>query len=845
MSCKNNISLKFAITVPFMIIFTLIMTVVLNSQASIYRDMISHISEKLLDSSSRSIDAALYHQLEDPLNANINMRNTIERNELYLPENAKKLQRYLNQNLKKEVSTLKQVDIIGYGNQKGDYIGFRKNKNNGTTHLLLKEQNSHLYIYQGDNLQSPVLNIIKNYDPRTRPWYQKSLEDPKARWSDIYSNVEENESSLLSAISPVYNKNKELEGVITTDVLLTSFNKFLDKEADEINGNISIVDSNGTVWLHSDHNPNAPMHHDISRINSIENPIVKETILYIEKVGFDNALQEKIISLNIDGQKHFMMISPFRKRIPVEGYIIASIPESTLLGALPQRRQFTIIITVIACLIAFVLAVYVIRKLIKPIIDTANSAKELAQGNWDTPLPINCTTQEVMVLTRSFKFMASNLKRSFQELQDKVTYDSLTHLYSRTGLDNVISPAITDNSGLISFTINGFRDINDSVGHLSGDHLLVDISERLKTHYQDQNIEMARIGGAEFALFFYHIDDIQELINYAQQLQSIFNTPIQSASGEVVIQLSTGLVYQLNNHNAMHWLRSASLALAYAQSKSSKLAVFEPYMADISQKKTKLAAELSHAIKNEELLPYYQPLVNFEDGKIHGAEALIRWNSPQRGIVSPNEFIPLAEDNGMIINIGRMVLRQACIDTAQKIASGEWPDDFVMHVNVSTEQLHDGNSYQRLQAALTESGLKPKNLSLEIIESRLLNNDAFIIELLNKVRALGVHIAIDDFGTGYSSLSYLHTLPFDCLKIDRSFVKNLTRDNAETSIVNAIIHMAKGFNVSIVVEGVETKEQAEILDSLGCDIAQGYLYSKPLPIEQWGELSHLIHHTQA
>lgn len=168
-----------------------------------------------------------------------------------------------------------------------------------------------------------------------------------------------------------------------------------------------------------------------------------------------------------------------------------------------------------------------------------------------------------------------------------------------------------------------------------------------------------------------------------------------------------------------------------------------------------------------------------------------------------------------------------------------------MHVNVSTEQLHDGNSYQRLQAALTESGLEPKNLSLEIIESRLLNNDAFIIELLNKVRALGVHIAIDDFGTGYSSLSYLHTLPFDCLKIDRSFVKNLTRDNAETSIVNAIIHMAKGFNVSIVVEGVETKEQAEILDSLGCDIAQGYLYSKPLPIEQWGELSHLIHRSQA
>ncbi|MGF1803815.1 EAL domain-containing protein [Aliivibrio sifiae] len=835
MSCKQKISLKFAITIPFMFIFTLIITVALNEQSNSYNHMISHVSEKLLNSSSRSINLALFHLLEDPLSANINMRHTIEREALYLPEKQDSLKAYLKQHFNNELITLHQVDSIGFGNKDGSYIGLKKNLTDKPLFLYLSDPliPNQLNVYKEEESNTTLLRSINNYDPRQRPWYIKSVTNPRALWSDIYSHIEDKQSSVLSAIAPVYNKNKKLEGVLTTDVMLRSFNIFLNKEAKEISGNISIVDASGMIWLHSNHNPNAPFHHSIDRLDSIKDPVTKETVRYINSVGFNHVLQEKIITLNIEGEKHFMIVKPFTGNIPIKAFIIASIPESVLLGELPEQRNQSIFIMIAISLAAFILAMYIIRRLIQPIIDTAKSAHALSEGNWDTPLPNHCGTEEVMTLTRSFKLMAHNLKRSFQELQDKVTYDTLTNLYSRVGLTEAISTSISPQSGLLSFSVNGFRDINDSVGHLSGDHLLVDIAQRLKTHYQDENIEVARIGGAEFSLFFYSIDNVEELTRYAKQLQSIFNTPIQSTSGKVVIQLSIGIVYQLDNLNTMHWLRSASLALAYAQQTNDNIALFQPYMAEASIKKTQLTTELAQAIKNNELIPYYQPLINFTTGKVQGAEALIRWQSPLHGLISPSRFIPLAEDNGMIISIGYTILKQACIDTANKIKTGEWPQNFIIHVNVSTEQLHHSNAYQRLLDVLNDSGLAPHNLSLEIIESRLLSNDPFIIELLKKIRTLGVHLAIDDFGTGYSSLSYLHTLPFDCLKIDRSFVEGLTHSNADNSIANAIVSIAKGFDVSIVAEGIETIEQANILQAMGCDIAQGFLYSKALPLDAW------------
>lgn len=837
---KQKISLKLAITLPFAIIFILIMATILNEQQKIYDHMLNFTSEKLLESSSRSINTALYHFLEDPLNTNLNMRNTIERYQLYLPSKTLELQAYLKQHFSKELNTLSQVDIIGFGNQDGDYFGFRNNKKNNTLSLLLKDDttDNSLRIYSDESSDTPILKSITNYDPRKRPWYIKSQHNPKAIWSDLYTNIEKGKTPILSAIVPIYDGNHQFTGVLTTDVMLSSFNHFLDNEALEISGNISILDKHGNVWAHSNHNP-AHLTHTLQRLDSMKNPVTKETIRYISEVGFQEAVKQSIICLKVDGENHFLKILPFKNTTDISAFIVASIPESVLLGELPGQRDRSILFIALLSLLCFMFIAYILRRLIQPIIDTAKSAQFLSQGLWNTDLPKHHCTKEVSTLTESFESMARNLQYSFQELKDKVTYDALTNLYSRVGFKEKITPLISTKSGLISFSINEFRDINDSVGHLIGDHLLNDIAQRLKTHYQVKNIELARIGGSEFALFFHSINDINELKKYANQLHSIFNTPIQSNSGEITVQLSIGIVHGLDDANAMHWLKNASLALTHAQSRPYNIAVFTPCMATASTKKTLLTTELAHAIKNNEFIPFYQPLIDFKTGNVHGAEALIRWQSPTRGLIPPNDFIPLAEDNGMILSIGRYILKQACIDTAEKIKSKEWPENFIIHVNISSEQLHQPHAFELLVQILKESALNPKNLSLEFVESRLLNNDAFIIELMQKLRSLGVHLAIDDFGTGYSSLSYLHTLPFDCLKIDRIFVKDLNSENASTSIASAIVNIAKGFNVLIVAEGIETTEQAIILKEMGCDIAQGYLCSKPLPLELWpGDLGY-------
>ena len=831
---KQKISLKLAITLPFLVIFIITMTIMLNEQQKMYDDMLSITSKKLLQSSSRSIKVGLHHFLEDPFNANLTMRNTIEHYQLYLPKKAFELQDYLKQHFSKELNVLQQVDIIGFGSNTGDYFGFRRNKSAHTLSLFLKDQSTDngLNIYTNASTNAPLLKTIPAYDPRLRPWYIKSKENPKAQWSDIYTNIDEDDDSILSALAPVYDKRHHLAGVLTTDVMLSSFNTFLNQEAKEISGSISILDEKGNVWIHSNHNEKYA-NHKIDRLKDINDPVTRETIRYISDIGFSKAITKKIITLKINGKNHFLTITPFKNNTDIGAYIVASIPESVLLGKLPEQRDRSILFIILLSLLCFTLTAYIARRLIQPIIDTANSAKALSQGEWDTPVPSHSSTKEISTLTESFELMARNLKSSFQELQDKVTYDTLTTLYSRSGLTEAISPYLSKESGLISFSINEFRNINDAIGHVSGDLLLVDIAQRLKTHYQIDNIELARIGGSEFALFFYSVKSVDELKKYAQQLHSIFNTPIQSNSGEIAIQISIGIVYELNDNNVMHWLRSASLALAQAQSTAGYITTFTPCMAIASTQKTQLTTDLAYAIKNNEFIPYYQPLIDFKTGNVQGAEALIRWQSPLYGLIPPNQFIPLAEDNGMIINIGRYILQQACSDTAKKIKSGEWPADFIIHVNVSIEQFHHSNSYEGLVRILQSSGLSAKNLSLELIESRLLNEDDTMIELMRKIRSLGVHLAIDDFGTGYSSLSYLHTLPFDCLKIDRSFVKGLNTENASTSIANAIVNIAKGFNVSIVAEGIETEEQALILKEMGCDTAQGFLYSKPLPLSSW------------
>ncbi|MEZ8709673.1 putative bifunctional diguanylate cyclase/phosphodiesterase, partial [Vibrio alginolyticus] len=300
----------------------------------------------------------------------------------------------------------------------------------------------------------------------------------------------------------------------------------------------------------------------------------------------------------------------------------------------------------------------------------------------------------------------------------------------------------------------------------------------------------------------------------------------------VVIKVSMGVVGVSNVHDIALLLRSSSIALSNAKQDKASVSIYSPEMGKASRHRTKMLARMNRAIELQQFEPFYQPIIDLESGSTIGAEALARWITDE-GVISPLEFIPLAEESGLIYDIGKQILHKSCRDTAIAIESGKWSKDFSIHVNLSVDQLSESGFVEQVKGTLRDTKLPASNLTLEITESRIVDNDPAIIDNMLTLKALGISIAIDDFGTGYSSLAYLHKLPFDCLKIDRSFVSKLEKENLDSSIVAAIVNITKGFKVSLVAEGVETQQQAELLKQLKCPLAQGFLYSRPVPFDQW------------
>ena len=485
-----------------------------------------------------------------------------------------------------------------------------------------------------------------------------------------------------------------------------------------------------------------------------------------------------------------------------------------------------------------IVGIYLITQVTKPIFTTANAARNIASGNWNSKVEAKGSIYETTMLINAFNDMTKKLQSSFEAMRQQITFDALTQVLSRQGLTEYSRTMLDDQhdneQGLLVIGINNFRDINDSLGILEGDQLLKSITERLQTTFTATDSAIGRVGGDEFGLFFSNVENLEQLQQHALDVQACFMTPFHVNSTGTLISISIGLVYgDLRCDSMTRWLRNASIALGQAKKNNLNISLYTPEMAEASQHKARITAELSSAIENNEMVPFYQPIIEVKTGRIIGAEALIRWFNPQRGMVSPLDFIPLAEDNGMIIPIGAQILKQACLDTVERMNLGLWATDFHMHVNLSVCQLTQDNFLTELELILQQTSMPPQNLTLEITESRLVNHDKSTTNTMQQIRDLGIQIAIDDFGTGYSSLAYIHKLPFDVLKVDRSFIKDLTAENIDSSIAAAVYNMTKGFNIILVAEGIETQEQAELLTKLKYDHAQGFLYSRPLPLNQW------------
>ena len=417
-------------------------------------------------------------------------------------------------------------------------------------------------------------------------------------------------------------------------------------------------------------------------------------------------------------------------------------------------------------------------------------------------------------------------------------HDDLTGIANRAAGRELIEQAIkhanrnNQRIALLFVDLDNFKTINDSLGHDTGDNVLRQVAQRLTEALRDFDI-LARHGGDEFIVALSDINDLEDVTAAANKILNALIAPLTSKDVELSISCSIGIaLYPSDGNDYETLLRLSDIAVYHAKELGrNALCCFDPTMNANAQQNLRLISELRGALQRQEFVLHYQPVINLNNGQWVGAEALVRWQHPTRGLVPPNDFIPAAEKSGIIVALGEWVLNEACQQLVQWQSEGL--GEFFVAVNLSPVQFRRGAAEKVVQDALRRSGLQAKNLGLEITESTLVHDSPQLMQSLQNLKALGVKFSIDDFGTGYSNLSYLQRFAVDNVKIDQSFVMNLQHDPQKQSIVNAIIQMAKSMNLQTTAEGIEDEATAQTLLDLGCALGQGYYYSRPLPAERF------------
>ncbi|CAG9266465.1 PAS domain S-box-containing protein/diguanylate cyclase (GGDEF) domain-containing protein [Paraburkholderia unamae] len=460
---------------------------------------------------------------------------------------------------------------------------------------------------------------------------------------------------------------------------------------------------------------------------------------------------------------------------------------------------------------------------------------ELADGEvvWvnENVLPIfRAGESEAISVVVSFTDIGP-VREAQQQLRYLATRDALTGLYNRTFLAERMHALLESASGterpaLLFVDLDGFKKVNDTGGHEAGDLLLRDVGRRL-TGCVSEADTLARVGGDEFVIAVRRFDDVAELVALAQRVLDAIAAPFAVAGNEYYLGASIGIsVYPDDGRSAAALMRNADSAMYAAKQRgTNQFQFFTTELRQRLQRRFQVERGLRRALAAGELRLVYQPIVDGASGLMIGAEALLRWESGELGHVSPVEFIPVAEDTGMIVPIGQWVLEHACRQAAQ------WrrllAPDFVMAVNFSPRQIADG-VVEQVQSCLAKSGLAPEALEVEITEGILMSDNQSVLPILRALDDIGVRISVDDFGTGYSSLSYLKRFPLHHLKVDRTFVAGLPDNRDSVAITQAVVAMAHSLGMRVTAEGVETTEQSSFLRSLACERQQGYLFGKPV-----------------
>ncbi len=431
------------------------------------------------------------------------------------------------------------------------------------------------------------------------------------------------------------------------------------------------------------------------------------------------------------------------------------------------------------------------------------------------------------------------LRESKEKFRHAAFHDSLTNLPNRNLFMETLEFALEkckQNSNfkfaVLFLDINRFKTINDSLGHSMGDQLIMNIAKRLATTIKSKDL-VAHFGGDEFAFILKNINDIEDAILFAECVKDKMSDPFTLGGRQVFTSFSIGISIGKKEYQAAEdVLRDADIAMYHAKESKKDYVIFDKKMHTRAVTLHQLETDLRSAIERNELCMYYQPIIGLGEMKISGFESLVRWKHPLRGLIPPNEFIPVSEETGLIIPMTLWILRTSCRQMV------EWQRKYpnfrnsVMSVNLSGKHFAQKDLVKQIKTIIAETRINPACLKLELTESAMMENAEKVILTLKQMRELGVQLSIDDFGTGYSSLSYLHRFPINTLKVDRSFVSSMEAGSENGEIVRTVIALAKTLKLSVIAEGIETIHQLHQLRILGCEYGQGYLFSRPVATEE-------------
>ena len=832
------VSLYTALILAFSVVFIIAFGSLYFIFKSHNQNVFTFMSNRLLTSKSETIENVIKYQLDLPRQANSFVVHALSKKETITTDDAKKELLYVTETVFPQRDYLSS---IAYGGTAGDYVGISRDKrSHNQRYLIEKSASTHnvLTFYKGITENSDVTKVEPHYSVENRPWYRVVASGKSEAWIPMYMAQNYQDNSLtISYSTPVYNHRGQFSGVVSSDLsvvalnaLLRQIKPFSDSLLFVVNPDKQIIAASDDQYLLGGARRVLEGKSQIPYLGEIDTPEIRA----INRL-FSAGKQTRLGSFTVDGSMYYMLAFPVQSSehdVKLSGIVVVS--ERILLSEIARYQKIFIAETALLFVSGMIVVFFVVSKITTSLKNIAKKTSLLDTNRWEFDPEVR-QFPEIMTLELSFLALSDKLNAAFYALRQKIEKDPVTGIFTREGLLNEVS--LYDGRNVLSqVQIRNYSNVVNALGSEFADRFITLFIARVRQLLPPGTL-LCRDTSNTVIIVPPGFLKAEEVAGYNKKLLCLFyhdDANLMVGGDNSVFNGNVGTVYNTIDRSNVHAvIQNAGIALNFSKMQGGgTFSCFENAMLQKELRNIQVHDNMTRAMINGEFSLVIQPIVELNNpGESCEGECLVRWHSDVMGWVSPGEFIPLAEETGLIVYLGQWVIQQACFELSSMMKAGLSPD-FKLHINVSAIQLVQANFSQHLLDTIAQYELVNANICIEITESQLLQEVESVVSALHYLRQCGVSVALDDFGTGFSSLSYLHKLPFDCIKIDRDFIKDILRDSNNMSVVASVLFLAARFHVPVVAEGVEDLQTEDMLRQLGCQKVQGYFYSKPVPFDK-------------